>query len=76
MSDPKPAKMLLHQYAKRAEKDPRTEDDRKHVKSKIPAVGPRKKVFSYGNYGLFSTVLASLLLDMRPDDWFYTFVQK
>ena len=68
MSDPKPAKMLLHQYAKRAEKDPRMEDDRKHVKSKIPAVGPRKKVFSYGNYGLFSTVLASYnnhwILDM------------
>ena len=53
MSDPKPARMLLHEYAKTAENHPETEDDRKHAKNKIPVLGPRKNVSSNGNYGFF-----------------------
>ena len=56
------------------------EDDRKHVKTKIPALGSKEKVLTNGNYGFFSAVIESYnnhwTLDMRPEDWFYTFVQK
>lgn len=75
-----PAMILLHKYAKKAESNKRLEDDRKHIKAKIPAIGSKKKVLSNGNYGFFSTVLESYnnhwILDMRPEDWFFTFVQK
>jgi len=75
-----PARTLLHEYMKIAESDRRMAEDRKHVKTKIPALGSRKKVFSNGNYGFFSAVMECYnnhwILNMRPDDWFYTFVQK
>ena len=74
------ARMLLYNFARKAEKDRRMSKDRKHVKNKIPALGSRKKVRSNGNYGFFSAVVESYnthaILDMRPDDWFFTFVQK
>jgi len=76
----KPARTLLHEYMKKAENDRRMAEDRKHVKTKIPALGSRKKVFSNGNYGFFSAVMECYnnhwILNMRPEDWFYTFVQK
>jgi len=75
-----PARTLLHKYMKIAESDRRTAEDRKHIKTKIPALGSRENVSSNGNYGFFSAVMECYnnhwILDMRPDDWFYTFVQK
>merc|ERR1719347_899489 len=67
---------------KKAESDPEKSmaDDRKHVRDKIPALGSRENVSTNGNYGFFSAVMECYnnhwVLDMRPDDWFYTFVQK
>ena len=53
--------------------------DRKYVKDKIPVLGSQEEVLSNGNYGFFSTVIECYnnhwILDMRPEDWFYTFVQ-
>ena len=80
MPEPRPARRLLYDYARKAEKNRRMKKDRKHIKSKIPFLGSRKKVLSNGNYGFFSAVVESYnthsILDMRPDDWFFTFVQK
>jgi len=74
----KPARTLLHEYMKIAERY--MDDDRKHVRNKITALGSREYVSSNGNYGFFSAVMECYnnhwVLDMRPDDWFYTFVQK
>ena len=75
----RPARIILHEYAKNAESDEMMEDDRKHVKDKIPVLGSQEEVLSNGNYGFFSTVIECYnnhwILDMRPEDWFYTFVQ-
>eukprot|EP00091_Calanus_sinicus_P015385 TRINITY_DN33566_c0_g1_i1.p1 TRINITY_DN33566_c0_g1~~TRINITY_DN33566_c0_g1_i1.p1 ORF type:complete len:120 (+),score=34.53 TRINITY_DN33566_c0_g1_i1:173-532(+) len=76
--DGKLARNLLWEYASKAEEE--LEDDRKHVKTKTPALGSKEKVLTNGNYGFFSAVIESYnnhwILDMRPEDWFYTFVQK
>jgi len=77
-----PARTLLHEYMKKYESDPKNwmAADRKHVRDKIPVLGSRENVSTNGNYGFFSAVMECYnnhwVLDMRPDDWFYTFVQN
>ena len=74
----KPVRNLLWEFARKS--DDKLEDDRKHVKDKTPALGSEQLVLSNGNLGFFSAVIEAYnnhwTLEMRPEDWFYTFVQK
>eukprot|EP00092_Neocalanus_flemingeri_P015486 GFUD01016763.1.p1 GENE.GFUD01016763.1~~GFUD01016763.1.p1 ORF type:complete len:387 (+),score=114.21 GFUD01016763.1:285-1445(+) len=74
----KPVRNLLWEFAKKSEDT--LEEDRKHVKDKTPALGSDENVHCKGNFGFFSAVIEAYnnhwTLEMRPEDWFYTFVQK
>ena len=78
ISASRPVRDLLWEFAKKSDEKLK-DDDRKHIKDKIPVLGSNKLVSSNGNYGFFSTVIEAYnnhwTLDMRPEDWFYTFVQ-
>ena len=69
---------LLWQYAKDA--DNYNRDERQHIKNKLPVLGSNSTVNSLGNYGFFSAIIKAYnnhwTLEMRPEDWFYTFVQN